>query len=170
MTPSEVPAYEIAEVSAASLATVIHQMIAVRSSAYERWNGPKSPDDQRKEAESWLHKIPSRSRPAILVARTGSDLIGYLWGFEKAPGDLYISHVGVREDGKRRGIGRALIRASEELARKRGCALLSTSTYNRFAGMLILLISEGFEIVGTTKPEGKVDVRIEFEKRIARAI
>ena len=166
MTASEVPAYEIAEVGTLILATVINEMIAVRTSAYERWNGPKSPDDQRKEADSWLQKIPGRNKPAILVARSGSDLVGYLWGFENTPGDFYISHIGVRQDCKRHGIGLALVKSCEELARKRGCGVVSTSTFNRFAGMLTLLIGEGFQIVGTTKPAGKTDVRIEFEKRL----
>ncbi|MEK7476140.1 MAG: GNAT family N-acetyltransferase [Candidatus Coatesbacteria bacterium] len=158
--------FEVGEIPVVELARVIGPIIAIRTSAYERWNGQKSEEDQRKEAEAWLQKIPSRDGAAIFVAKTGGECIGYLWGNERTSGDFYISHVGVRQDGKRGGIGRALVKASEDLARKRGCRVLSTSTYNRFAGMLILLLSEGFEIVGTTKPEGKTDVRIELEKRL----
>jgi GNAT superfamily N-acetyltransferase len=69
---------------------------------------------------------------------------------EREPGDMHIWHIGVRSELQRRGVGRQLLRRCEDGARALGCRALTVTTYNRFRGMLILLLQEGFYIEGVT--------------------
>ena len=57
----------------------------------------------------------------------------------------------------------------EELARREDSVWQETvTTYNRFRGMLILLLQEGFEIEGLTWVRGATDLRVLLRKDLAR--
>jgi len=145
-------------------ATCIRDVISVRASAYEQWNGPKTEETQAREADAWLRKWGQRRNPSLFVAKQQDETVGYLSADERESGEHYISHIGVSGKLKRRGIGRALVQQSEEKARDYGCRALTTTTYNRFKGMLILLLQEGFYIQGTTWIEGATEPRICLRK------
>lgn len=150
-----------------ALETHLQDIIYVRTSAYRQWNGPKSPAECRREAASWRRKITTRRNPAVFVAQKDDEIVGYLWGYERNEGEFHISHTGVRDDLKRQGIGRALLRECQETCRSRGMSILSTATYNRFVGMLILLLQEGFTIQGVTWIEGASEPRLLLRKALA---
>lgn len=144
----------------------IGDVISVRVSAYEQWNGPKTREQRDLEASAWLRKWVERGDPALFVAKREGQVVGYLSADERERGMYYMSHIGVRHDLKRQGIGRALIRACEKAARERGYRALTTTTYNRYKGMLFLLLSEGFCIRGTTWVEGAREPRICLRKEL----
>lgn len=144
----------------------IRDVISVRTSAYEQWNGPKTEETQARQAAAWLQKWRERHNPSLLVATQQKGIGGYLSADERESGERYISHIGVREDLKRQGIGRLMLRKFEEKARESGCRALTTTTYNRFRGMLILLLQEGFYIQGTTWIEGASEPRIWLRKNL----
>ena len=158
--------FEVVDVPTGSWANCILDVISVRTSAYEQWNGPKSEEEQRREAEVWLAKWSAGRHPALFLARQNNKVIGYLSADERQRGEFYISHIGVREDLKRKGIGRALLRKYEEKARANGYRALTTTTYNRFKGMLLMLLQEGFYIQGTTWVEGATEPRISLRKEL----
>jgi ribosomal protein S18 acetylase RimI-like enzyme len=87
----------------------IAQVVSVRVSAFEKWNGLKSQEDQEKEARLWFRKWSERHNPALFVAKRDNEIIGYLIADERRRQEYYISHIGVREDLKRKGIGCSLI-------------------------------------------------------------
>lgn len=144
----------------------IREVIAVRTAAYEQWNGPKSKEEQLKEADAWLRRLTERKSPVLLVARRGEQTVGYLLGEQRPGSTFYVSHIGVLPDCQRQGIGRALLRRGEQAAREAGRAALATASYNRFKGMLILLFEEGFEVQRTTVAAGAAEPRLLFRKEL----
>jgi predicted N-acetyltransferase YhbS len=144
----------------------IAQVVSVRVSAFEKWNGLKSQENQEKEARLWFRKWSERHNPALFVAKRDNEIIGYLIADERRKQEYYISHIGVREDLKRKGIGCSLIRKYEEKAKAGGYRALTTTTYNRFKGILILLLQEGFYIQGVTWVEGATEPRISLRKEL----
>lgn len=160
---------QIAEIDLKGLEARIPEVISVRTSAYEEWNGPKSQQEQQREAASWLRKVSDWRNPAVFLAEKDSEVVGYLLGYEGDKGDFHIWHVGVRQDFKRQGIGRALLRKCEEACRSRGYRALSTTTYNRFRGMLILLLQEGFYVEGVTWVTGATELRLLLRKELNEA-
>ncbi|MBM4044839.1 MAG: GNAT family N-acetyltransferase [Planctomycetes bacterium] len=160
------PGYEMAVLPPEDWKAHIAEVISVRTSAYEKWNGPKSKEEQAREAEQWLRKWSARRAPVLIVAKKDREVVGYVSGDERDLGEFYISHIGVREDLKRRGIGRSLVRRLEEHAKLQGCRAVRTTTYNRFKGMLILLLHQGFYIQGTTWVEGATEPSISLRKEL----
>lgn len=80
---------------------------------------PLSTDTARRLLES--------EQTYVLVAFLGDEPVGFLFAFELlrraadvGPNELYVDEVGVRDDHRREGIGRALLDALSQLARGRG--------------------------------------------------
>jgi len=133
-----------------ALGSCILEIIAARSSAYGEWNGPRTPEEQKEEAADWLARISGRRNPALFVAKRGPEIAGYVWGNEKGKGEFHISHIGVRVDCQRKGIGRELMRQCEEACRSRSYSFISTSTYGRYRRMVRLLLWSGFCVTGVS--------------------
>lgn len=156
----------IAKVDGDNLHRFMDSIIAVRTSAYEQWNGPKSAEQRREEAADWIKRIRERRNSAVYLALEGEETIGYVWGYEKDAGSFHISHIGIRQDRKRRGIGRRLLRKCEDLSRGLGYRSLTTSTYRHFQAMLSLLEKEGYRVTGESERvgAGNREARIELVK------
>ena len=145
---------------------IIHEVIAARTSAYLDWNGPKTVEQQEAEAKAWLDRYAPRRDVTLFAARQDGKLIGYLIADERERGEYHISHTGVHSESKRQGVGRALIQRFVEEARHRGYRAATTTTYNRYPGMLLLLIQEGFYIQGMSWVERAKDPRISLRKEL----
>ena len=101
---------------------IIHDVIAVRTSAYLDWNGPRTGAEQESEAGFWLERWALRRDATLFAARQNGQMVGYLLADERERSEYYLSHMGVHGDFKGQGIGRALIRRYEKEARDRfGC-------------------------------------------------
>ena len=142
----------------------IAELVAVHSSAYEEWNGSQSEEHERRKADDYVHKWASFQQPLVLVARVGGRAVAYVVADERHGGVLHIAHIGVRRDFKRQGIGRALLRKVEEHAKSEKRRAVTTTTFHRFRGMLILLLQEGFYIQGTSWVEGAKEPMISLRK------
>jgi len=156
--------YEIRQLAGAGVEELIGEVIAVRTAAYLEWNGPRSPEQEAQEAASRMRAISGRRDPAAFVARREERVVGYLWGHVRNEGEFYISHIGVHPDHQRQGIGRALLQACEGACRSTGYRALTASTYNRYRGMLILLLQEGFYVEGVTWRRTSVELRLLLRK------
>jgi GNAT superfamily N-acetyltransferase len=144
----------------------IDDIISVRTSAYEQWNGQKTLEQRKHEANSWLEKWSEQKNPFLLVAKSDDLIVGFIKAEERVKGEYQISWIGVSQDFKRRGIGRSLIQKCKEVAITLKHSALTTTTFNRFRGMLILLLSEGFYIQGTTWIEGSKEPMIYLRKEL----
>ena len=145
---------------------IIHDVIAVRTSAYFDWNGPRTGAEQKSEAGFWLERWALRRDATLFAARQNGQMVGYLLADERERSEYYLSHMGVHGDFKGQGIGRALIRRYEKEARDRGYLAITTTTYNRYKGMLVLLLQEDFYIQGTTWIKGANEPRLYLRKEL----
>jgi GNAT superfamily N-acetyltransferase len=161
-----VSGYEIRQLDLAGLEAVIGDVIAVRTVAYLEWNGPRTQQEEAQEAASWLRAMADRRNPAAFAARHAGRIVGYLWGHNRDDGEFYISHIGVHPGHQRQGIGRALLQACEGACRSTSYRALTTSTYNRYRGMLILLLQKGFVVQGVTWVSGASEPRLLLRKEL----
>jgi ribosomal protein S18 acetylase RimI-like enzyme len=83
-------------------------VVAVRSAAYEQWNGPQTAQQQESEGQAWIRKWGSCREALLLVAVHAEQTLGYLIGGQREPGELAIGHIGVRPECCRQGIGQQL--------------------------------------------------------------
>ena len=163
---NETSEVHISAIPYADWPAVIRQVISVRTSAYLDWNGEKNEAEQEAEAEAWLERWGLRRDVVLFAARERDQLVGYLIADERERGEYYISHIGVRSDLKRQGVGRALIRQCVDAGASKGCRAVQTTSYNRYPDMLRLLIREGFYIQGTNRIKGAKEPRISFRKEL----
>lgn len=129
--------YSIEEILLEEIENYINRIIDIRTEAYKEWNGEKTIPQKRQAAISWMKKMNVRDNTRIYAAKFDDSIVGYIWGYEKEENEFCISHIGVLPEQQRMGIGRALIHKCESLCIDHGYERLSTSTYNRFQGMLI---------------------------------
>ncbi len=100
--------------------------------AYQRFYEAEDVDDERNLAFFARFLSPSE-RGAILVAREGGEIRGYAclyWHLSSlaAAETVLMNDLFVDEEARGKGVGRALIEASAEVARERGAACLEWST------------------------------------------
>lgn len=91
----------------------------------------------------------------VQLARVGGEPAGYKIGYEPKPGQFYSWLGGVAPAHRRRGIARALLRDQRAWLVDEGFRVLRMKTYNRYRGMLLLAIAEGFDVIGVeNEPDG----------------
>lgn len=104
--------------------------------------------------ERFVQRVGTVPDLTVFEARVEGELAGIKVGFSYQV-DRYHSWVGfVRPAFQGRGIARALMHAQHAWARKAGYRLVRTRSFNRFAAMLHLNLSEGFSLVGTLSQGG----------------
>lgn len=115
-----------------------------------------------------LHDLRQRLRAdrgaLVLVAIDGGHPVAFKAGYALAP-DTFYSWVGaVLPQYRRSGIARQLLHAQESRLRGLGHARVRVKSRNAFPGMLRLLLSEGYRIVGLEPVPSVEDPKIVFEK------
>lgn len=87
-------------------------------------------------------------RPYLaLVARVQGQAVGYKLGYAHRPQRFYSWLGGVLPTHRRQGVARALLRHQENWCAERYKAI-EVRSQNRYRGMLMLLLSEGYEVQG----------------------
>ncbi len=86
-------------------------------------------------------------RPFLaLVAYHGSRVAGYKIGYGETESRFYSWVGGVHPDFRGQGLAREMLRHQEIWCRRQGYRSLAVKSENRFRGMLIFLLKEGYDI------------------------
>ena len=110
-------------------------------------------------ADEISERIASRDSH-ILLAIFGSAMAGFLVAYKEEDGIYYNWMMGVLPKFRKSGIGRKLMEVFERLAQAEGFRTVRVRTMNRYRGMLMLLVSRGYEI--TKYESGKIT----FERKL----
>ena len=94
----------------------------------------------------------------VLVAMEGDDFIGSMFCAQK-DGSLYLTRMATRPDLWGSGVGRAMLHAAEDEARRMGLPKLSLRVRKTLPGNLRYFARFGFVVVG----EGQEDGRTPFD-------
>ncbi len=87
---------------------------------------------------------------AHFLVAVSDGVVGYI-GVQEICGEAYITNIAVTVSARRKGIGRALLRAAADGANSRKCEFITLEVRESNAGAISLYESEGFERVGLRK-------------------
>lgn len=90
----------------------------------------------------------------VLVAMSGSDFIGSLFCVQKDAA-LYLTRMATHPDWRQRGVGRALMHAAEQEARRLGLRKLTLRVRQNLAGNLSYFRGFGFAVIGEGADPGR---------------
>jgi len=120
----------------------------------ELWPG-ESPGELGEEVRGWLAERPRRDREVLLACSSGGRVLGFaelsVRSFaEGCRGDRvgYLEGWYVAPDQRGRGVGRALVKAALEWARRAGCAEFASDTELENASSQAAHAALGFAEVG----------------------
>ena len=137
--------------------------VSVYEAAFYEWDGPK---DREKTAERWRQTLVEKRDALLTVSRLDGKVVGFNLGWAAdEPGTYFISLVGGLPEVRGKGIGRGLFRFTLDEIRRRGYAKVDINTLNRYRAMLILCVTEDFDIVDLRYDEGRKCKRI-FLRRV----
>ena len=100
-------------------------------------------------SEAALAEELSNPDSHFLVAECDG-IAGYI-GVQEICGEAYITNVAVFENHRKKGIGRALIKAAADGAKSRNCEFITLEVRVSNSPAIALYESEGFELLGTRK-------------------
>ncbi|TQI78259.1 acetyltransferase (GNAT) family protein [Serratia fonticola] len=101
-----------------------------------------------------------------LIAEIDGQPAGFKLGYQTQPGEFYSWLGAVLPAFRRQGVAQAMLTAQEQWAKAQGYRRLWVKTRNAFRGMLIMLISNDYQIFSLEK-KGKVDdYRLLLEKAL----
>ncbi|MDB5251042.1 MAG: family acetyltransferase [Flaviaesturariibacter sp.] len=106
--------------------------------------------------EAELTELLSNPDAMLLAARAGTDIVGCVY-LEKNGSELYLGMLSVNPRQQAGGIGRKLLLASEEHARRIGCRAVVMTVISVRAELIDWYKRNGYEPTGETEPfpEGK---------------
>ncbi|HDI3023728.1 TPA: GNAT family N-acetyltransferase [Cronobacter turicensis] len=120
------------------------------------------------DAQTIRERIGERVACA-LVAYDGAQPVGFKLGYESAPGEFYSWLGGVVPAYRRDGVAQQLLETQECWAQENGYQRLYVKTRNQFRAMLMLLIRNGYQIIGLEKKGEAADYRLLLEKSLIDA-
>lgn len=156
------PVYAIAD------ETAVPDAVRVFEAAFYEWDGPK---DREKAAAGWRDALAKRRDALLAVARLDGEVAAFVLGYAMPEAERYfISLVGGDPQVRGKGIGRGLFRFAIEEIRKRGYQTIDINTLNRYRAMLILCVTEDFDIVDLKYDEGRKCKRIFLRRTFAEHV
>lgn len=102
----------------------------------------------------------------LLIARDNDIPIGYLIGYEAENGIFYSWLGGVSPGYRRMGIAQQLLEMQEIWAQHHGYEQIRAKSRNKYAGMLILLIKNGYQIVDLEQGDSVEQTKVVFQKSL----
>lgn len=121
------------------------------------------------EQATTLERLQSRLDGAvslILVAKLEGALVGYKVGYQLTEETFYSWLGGVIPEHRKHGVATLLLNYQEKWVLNSGYKQIKVKSMNRFPGMLNLLISNGYEIVGIEESVCGSEDKIVFLKRL----
>ncbi|RYU94707.1 GNAT family N-acetyltransferase [Emticicia agri] len=107
------------------------------------------------------------TKSLILVALDGDTPVGFKVGYDRdKDGSFYTWMGGVLSDYRKLHIAQQLADAQEDWARQEGFEAIVLKTRNRFRGMLIFALKNGFCIEKVEQKEAIKDYRIILRKKL----
>ncbi|MCK4872749.1 MAG: GNAT family N-acetyltransferase [Phycisphaerales bacterium] len=117
-----------------------------------------------KKPEFFTMRFGGRRKPLAMVARVGSDAVGFYTGFELKPSTHFGWLCGVVPPYRRCGIATQLMRAAEDWVRTKGHHCMRFECYNRHRSMMHFAIASDYDIVGIRWDADRSDNLIIFER------
>ena len=116
----------------------------VESNAYAYKFYTPTKEEIKEKAEKWL----ADEAGVVLVAKVGKEVVGYIYATKMNHTIFEIKYLEVKSAWQRKGIGSALIKAAEHLAKQRGFKKLGLFTSRNNAQALNFYRKNGFRIHG----------------------
>lgn len=119
------------------------------------------------EPEKFAKRIGEAENLLIILARNGSEIVGFKIGYEIEPKVFYSWVGGVSKDFRNRGIAAELMKRQHLWCRRKGFERVRTHTKNEFKPMLILNIRHNFDIVNVYRDK-RDELKIVLEKDLSK--
>ena len=117
------------------------------------------------DSKTLVEKIKSKQKVLINVALDESTVIGYKIGYELDSQKYYSWYGAVHEEYRGKGIASRLLEQQHRFLVESGYEIVQTKTRNKWRGMLILNIKNGFDVLETFTDDEGIH-RIILEKKL----
>ncbi len=117
------------------------------------------------DSKTLVEKIKSKPKFLINVALDQSTVIGYKIGYELDSQKYYSWYGAVHEEYRGKGIASRLLEQQHRFLVESGYRIVQTKTRNKWRGMLILNIKNGFDVLETFTDDEGIH-RIILEKKL----
>ncbi|PYF06832.1 GNAT family N-acetyltransferase [Ureibacillus chungkukjangi] len=117
------------------------------------------------DSDDLITKMSSKSKLLIITARDGERVVGYKMGYEITNDKFYSWLGGVNLLYRNQGIAASLMEMQHRYLKNSGYNIVQTKTMNKWRGMLILNIKNGFDIIETYTDENGLH-KIVLEKNL----
>lgn len=111
------------------------------------------------------HKMKDKPKLVFNIALVGEEVVGFKIGYELDRNKFYSWLGGVHPDYREHGIASKLMEQQHQHLRENGYKTVQTKTMNKWRGMLLLNIKNGFDIVVTYTDEKGLH-KIILEKKL----
>lgn len=143
-------------------------LLALVQAAFAGMEGRIDPPSSLSRMDAAAMRAKAQAETLLLAQEDGA-LVGCLFAAER-PGALYIGKLAVRPDRQGAGLGAALMRAAEALARARGLPALELQTRVELTGNHAAFARMGFVQTGATAHAGYGrPTSLSFRKTLAPA-
>lgn len=105
------------------------------------------------------------SQYLLLVWEVDEKIVAYKLGYWIDTQHFYSWLGGVHPDYRQQGIAKALLLEQEVQVRKMGAKEIRVKSMNQYKSMLLLLISQGYEITGA-ESNSQGNIKIHFSKKL----
>jgi predicted GNAT superfamily acetyltransferase len=104
-------------------------------------------------SDDLIDKMAQKPQLLIVLAMSGSKVIGYKIGYELS-NEIFYSWLGGVDPGYRgQGIATELMQKQHQFLTEKGYKMIRTKTMNRWRGMLVMNIKNGFDVINTYMDE-----------------
>lgn len=116
-------------------------------------------------ATEYENRLGSRNH-LILIAANEQQPVGFKVGYEREKGLFYSWLGGILPGYRRMGLAQQLMELQEFWAQSNNYDSIMVKSMNRFPGMLILLIKNGYQIVDLDRSTDAQNPKIVFVKKL----
>lgn len=108
-----------------------------------------------------------QSRYLLLIAEVDNKVAAFKLGYESSTRDVFYSwQGGVLPAYRSQGIAKKLLLTQERRVAELGYQKITVKSMNRFAHMMKMLLSSGYQITGYQEKNSPDDAKISFQKNL----